>query len=63
MESKFNFIEKASGKSFFAQRIIQTDGSLAYAISWVEDNQFKVELYSINEVELNLKHESWQITE
>ncbi len=61
MKSKFEFIEKESEKSFFAQRVIQTDGSLAYAISWIEDSQIKVELYSINEVELKLKYESWQM--
>ena len=56
---KFDFTEKASGKSFFAQKVIQTNGTLAYAVSWVEGNDFKVELYSIKEVELKLQYEQW----
>ncbi|PGK51861.1 hypothetical protein CN918_29150 [Priestia megaterium] len=63
MKDKFHFIEWSSGRRFFARKVIQTDGSIAYAITWVEDDEVKVELYTIKEVSRKIQLESWGITD
>ena len=57
---KFSFVEKSSGEKFFAQKVFQTNASVAYAITWMDDNgQIKVEIFSVNEVAHKLNHGSW----
>ena len=59
---KFSFVENKSGEKFFAQKVFQTNTSVAYAITWMDENgQIKVEIFSVHEVEHKLKFGSWLI--
>lgn len=63
MKNRFNFIEKATGKTFSAQKVMQTDDSMAYAITFMVDGLLKIELYSFKETELKLKYKSWELAD
>lgn len=66
MNNRFNFVEKYDVSKndivvFEAQKVMQTDGSMAYAISWKENDLLKIELYSLKEVEMKLRLKLWVI--
>lgn len=56
---RFDFIEESSNRKFHAQKVIQTNGELAFAVSWTENDMFSTELFSLEDVKANLQSKSW----